>query len=99
MTWNNLGLLEEQLGYQEQAKERYRVSDELLGILRERGIDPETDAPAFRDQPKAPSLPTKHESKRASSKSFWREVRRAVGTTDGRNELWDFIKNGFTLKG
>ena len=28
VTWNNLGLLEEQLGYQEQAKERYRVSDD-----------------------------------------------------------------------
>ena len=99
VTWNNLGLLEEQLGYQEQAKERYRVSDELLGILKDRGIDPETDAPAFRDRPQAPSLTTEPETEEASSKSFWGEIRRAVGTTDGRTELWDFIRNGFTLKG
>jgi tetratricopeptide (TPR) repeat protein len=99
VTWNNLGLLEEQLGYQEQAKERYRVSDELLGILKERGIDPETDTPAFRDRPQAPSLTTEPETEEASSKSFWGEIRRAVGTTDGRIELWDFIRNGFTLKG
>ena len=78
VTWNNLGLLEEQLGYQEQAKERYRVSDELLGILKERGIDPETDAPAFRDRPQAPSLPTKPKAEGPSSKSFWGEIRRAV---------------------
>lgn len=99
VTWNNLGLLEEQLGYQEQAKERYRVSDELLGILKERGIDPETDTPAFRERPQQPTLPNDPSTEVASSKSFWGEIRRAVGTTDGRSELWDFIRNGFTLKG
>ena len=99
VTWNNLGLLEEQLGYQEQAKERYRVSDELLGILKERGIDPETDAPAFRERPQQPTLPDDPSPAETSSKSFWGEIRRAVGTTDGRSELWDFIRNGFTLKG
>ena len=99
VTWNNLGLLEEQLGYQEQAKERYRVSDELLGILKERGIDPETDAPAFREKPQQPSLPNNPSPEVESTKSFWGEIRRAVGTTNGRSELWDFIRNGFTLKG
>jgi DNA-binding SARP family transcriptional activator len=99
VTWNNLGLLEEQLGYQEQAKERYRVSDELLGILEERGIDPETDAPAFLEKPQQPPRPNNPSPKVAFSKSFWGEIRRAVGTNDGRTELWDFIRNGFTLKG
>ena len=51
VTWNNLGLLEEQMGYQEQARERYKVSDELLGILNEHGIDPESSSPAAQDRP------------------------------------------------
>ena len=58
VTWNNLGLLEEQLGYQEQAKERYRVSDELLGILNEHGIDPESSVPAFNERPHRSQKPT-----------------------------------------
>ena len=81
VTWNNLGLLEEQLGYQEQAKERYRVSDELLGILKERGIDPETDAP-----PSAPSpstVPAPSPKRRSVLQVVLGEIRRAVGTTDG----------------
>lgn len=36
---NNLGMLEEQLGYRKEADERYRAADELSQILRERGID------------------------------------------------------------
>ena len=97
MTWNNLGLLEEQLGYQEQAKERYRVSDELLGILNEHGIDPESSAPAFEERPVAPpvapDLPAEEE------RSFWGELKRATLTKSGRQELWTFVRNGFTLRG
>lgn len=36
---NNLGMLEEQLGYRKDADERYRAADELSRILKERGID------------------------------------------------------------
>ena len=98
VTWNNLGLLEEQLGYQEQAKERYRVSDELLGILNEHGIDPESRAPAFEERhvtpPVAPDMPEEEEER-----SFWGELKRATLTKSGRQELWTFVRNGFTLRG
>jgi hypothetical protein len=42
ITLNNLGLLEERMGYKKQAQERFRVSNELKGILQEHGIDTET---------------------------------------------------------
>lgn len=101
VTWNNLGLLEEQLGYQEQAKERYRVSDELLGILNEHGIDPESNEPAFNERPAPQPKPTASPSKAAAPEpqAFWGELRRAIGTKEGRRELWTFVTNGFTLRG
>ena len=101
VTWNNLGLLEEQLGYQEQAKERYRVSDELLGILNEHGIDPESSASAFNERPaqQPDSGTAAPESVADEPKSFWIELRRAIGTKEGRRELWTFVSNGFTLRG
>ena len=93
VTWNNLGLLEEQLGYQEQAKERYRVSDELLGILKERGIDPESSTPALEERPaQAKTLVDER-------RTFWSEIKRAILTREGRKEVWTFVSNGFTLRG
>jgi len=96
VTWNNLGLLEEQLGYQEQAKERYRVSDELLGILKERGIDPESDAETAKS--KTASARTSDDSV-PGKRTFGSELRRALFTKDGLKELWKFVSNGFTLRG
>jgi tetratricopeptide (TPR) repeat protein len=95
VTWNNLGLLEEQMGYQAQAKERYKISDELMGILEERGIDTE-NAPSTTAPLDAPSLdPTRPDEER----TFWGECSRVLRTAEGRSELWAFIKNGFTLRG
>lgn len=98
VTWNNLGLLEEQLGYQEQAKERYRVSDELLGILKERGIDPESSTPAFEERPTKSGL-AKSGPAKDEGRSFWGEFKRALLTRQGRKEVWTFVTNGFTLRG
>lgn len=88
ITWNNLGLLEEQLGYMKQAKEKYEVSDALLGMLRENQIEPETSS---TQHPK-PAHPR-------PAPTFWNELRRALFTKEGRGELMTFVKNGFTLKG
>lgn len=88
ITWNNLGLLEEQLGYRQQAQERYEVSDELLGILKERGIESE--------RPKQ-AEPIGQKTVQAQ-RSFWGELKRAACSAKGRQEVWLFIRNGFTLR-
>ncbi|WP_306640653.1 tetratricopeptide repeat protein [Sanyastnella coralliicola] len=46
---NNLGLLEEQMGYFKEAQDRYKVADELMGILNENNIDP-ADVAKGRDR-------------------------------------------------
>ena len=97
VTLNNLGLLEEQLGYQEQAKERYRVSDELLGILNEHGINPESQTPAFEERRENASH--SQDPVEETRPSFWSEMRRAIATREGLRELWTFVSNGFTLRG
>ncbi|MDA0729231.1 MAG: tetratricopeptide repeat protein [Bacteroidetes bacterium] len=55
ITLNNLGLLEERMGYKKQARERFKVSNELRGILQEHGIDTET---RFESQPRQGSGPS-----------------------------------------
>lgn len=85
ITWNNLGLLEERLGYMEQAKAHFKVSDELMGIFKEHGIETE---------PQKPPTPTPSPDPTAGS-----ILRGALFTSEGRQELWQFIRNGFTFKG
>lgn len=103
ITWNNLGLLEERMGYQQQAQERFKVSDELLGILKANGIDTER-APATSGGAPDANLPQKTTAALGPNKTannaprFWAEMRRAMFTSEGRNELWGFIRNGFTLR-
>ena len=96
VTWNNLGLLEEQMGYRKEAKERYKVSDELREMLKERGIDPEK---VPHQSPVIPPVdPTpKGDDLRTAQPKVWSEIKRAVWTKEGRKELWAFVRNGFTL--
>lgn len=47
---NNLGMLEEQLGYTKEARDRYSVADELKGILKDAQID--SEAPPKKTPPK-----------------------------------------------
>ena len=95
VTWNNLGLLEEQLGYQEQARERYRVSDELLGILNEHGIDPESSNPTFKTV--RPSLDARTPARACRTGRgvplVLNEMSDCIDAARPR-ELWTFIKNG-----
>ena len=86
VTWNNLGLLEERLGYQEQAQAHFKMSDELNGILKEHGIE---------TQPQPRRVDEVAEPPRNASAI----LRHALFTKSGRAELWQFVRNGFTFKG
>lgn len=85
---NNLGLLQEQLGYKKEAKKRFEIADNLmedpkgrmnLGIqgeqLKARNIQKEID-----------------EEKR--NQSLWNELKSIV-TKEGRASFLKFIKSGF----
>jgi tetratricopeptide (TPR) repeat protein len=81
---NNLGLLEEQLGYQQQAQERYRVADTLQGIFRDNGLESERPTPAAPPPPAAPATPST-----TGGWMWW-----AIGTRAGRQAFFDFLKKG-----
>ena len=85
---NNLGLLEEQAGYRQQAQERFRIADELQGIFQQNGLEPEP-------REAAPPLP---EPKPEPEKTLGQWMRWAVTTAEGRAAFIQFIKNGLKTK-
>lgn len=92
ITLNNLGLLEEQIGRMESAKERFRAADAMDKMLDEQAIAKSSDQPAPR--PAAPTPPAPP----AKAQNSWSEVSRALFTSEGRKEFLDFVRNGFKLK-
>lgn len=92
ITLNNLGLLEEQIGRMESAKERFRAADAMDKMLDEQSIPKASDQ--FEPRPTA-APPAANP---AQSKSSWGEVSRALFTSNGRKEFLDFLRNGFKLK-
>lgn len=90
---NSLGLLEEQLGYHKEAKERFAVADELGGILENKSISTTGEVPSA---PHFPTQETENEPE-PKPKSTWQEIKRALGNPDGRKEFLNFIRNGFKL--
>jgi tetratricopeptide (TPR) repeat protein len=97
ITLNNLGLLEEQLGRMESAKERFAAADAMDRILDESAI---TKASSREINRSATSQPPVHPDTLApATRTPWKEVSRALFTPHGRKEFLEFIRNGFKLKG
>ena len=97
ITLNNLGLLEEQIGRMQSAKERFAAADAMDRILDESAIPKESTA---AEEPLAtPQAPTPPSPPNQPASTPWAEVTRALFTSAGRKEFLDFIRNGFKLKG
>lgn len=95
ITLNNLGLLEEQIGRMQSAKDRFAAADAMDRILDESAINKESTSEAERTaMPQAPASPPPR-----ASNTPWAEVTRALFTQTGRKEFLEFIRNGFKLKG
>jgi tetratricopeptide (TPR) repeat protein len=92
ISYNNLGLLEEQVGYTNEARERFKVADELMNILNERDID--FDDPV--SQPES-DQPEEQEPKR-SFKAHVSEISRVFKNKKSLLEFVSFVRNGFKLK-
>lgn len=94
---NNLGMLEEQLGYRSEADERYRLADELNQMLKERGIDPNspTENSVNTGEPHADHPHASEEPVQPSS--LKQEISKVITSRDGFRDFIRFIRNGLKL--
>lgn len=93
ITQNNLGILEEQLGRIQSAKERFAVADELDQVLRETNISSTAENPVLS---KTPSTPKPSPPQQGASNTR-RVMMQALLTSKGRKEFIAFLRNGFKL--
>lgn len=105
---NNLGMLEEQLGYRKEADERYRAADELSRILKERGIDisqtnDERDAidaateNASNGASHSSTEGENHQPNANQSGTIGGEIKKVFTQRGAFKEFVDFIRNGLKL--
>ncbi len=87
---NNLGLLEEQLGYQQKAQRRYKLADELNQSMN---IDGRSDQGLVGTEIKARNIQKELEEEQ-KNKTLWKELR-SLASTEGRASFFRFIKSGF----
>jgi tetratricopeptide (TPR) repeat protein len=98
---NNLGLLEEQLGYRKEANERYMMADELNKILGDRGIDTPREEPT--EEVNEPRLfgglesPPQPESTPNVKPSLAQEISKVFSSKQGFKEFVAFLRNGLKL--
>ena len=96
ITLNNLGLLEEQIGRMQSAKERFAAADAMDRILDESAILKESTSEGERAT--TPEAPAPAPPPAQAANTPWAEVARALFTRAGRKEFLEFISNGFKLK-
>jgi tetratricopeptide (TPR) repeat protein len=97
ITQNNLGLLEEQLGRMESAKQRFAAADQLDKVLSENDIKVQSSEQPKPTETVATPEPIATKKTPKSDPSAWTELTKAVTTSEGRREFIDFIRNGFKL--
>lgn len=88
ITQNNLGLLEEQMGRVQEARERFKKADLSAGISQTQ--KPPSPAPKAQAPSSHPSSP---------SANLSREFLHIITTKKGWREFIAFIRNGFKLNG
>lgn len=88
IAYNNLGLLEEQLGYQQRARESFSKAD----LLAKTQIDGRKEMNIKGQTLKAFNLQEKIDQEKAQS-SFWKEMI-SLSTKDGLKSFFLFIRSG-----
>ena len=90
---NNLGLLEEQLGYMQKAQERFKQADALNNLLDDSGITlPEPPQPRNIQREI-----NQEEVEKATPGATWREVRKALTNKEDWKAFMRFVSRGFRL--
>ncbi|MFN3916750.1 MAG: tetratricopeptide repeat protein [Flavobacteriales bacterium] len=89
VAYNNLGLLEEKLGYAEKSKEHFQIADKLAPF------SPEADFNESKNESNAPVL---HEDIPSQRRSKFEVIAKVFKNKQTFKEFITFIGNGFKLK-
>ncbi len=96
---NNLGMLEEQLGYKAAASERYRMADELDEILRERGImNMQEEEARIKNQTLTSGREAEPQHPQSTETSVAGEIGKVFSSKKAFSEFVAFVRNGFKLE-
>ena len=86
---NNLGMLEEQMGYKKEADQRFKIADDLM---RDR-VDGRSDHGIKGEPLEARNIQKEIEEENAN-KTLWSEMRKII-SKEGRKSFSTFLKSGF----
>ena len=89
-------MIEEQMGYVKEANDRYKVADELMGILKETGINLPEEPAAPVQKPENIDIP-QHASSVDESPSYSAVFKSVFTSKKVFTEFVSFIRNGFKL--
>lgn len=98
ISYNNLGLIQEQLGYMSEAKEKFEIADELRQILDNENIDIEPEA--IQEKKEVPHLPEAEPTGQEpeTNSSVWKEISSVFTKSESMRDYLHFLKNGFRIK-
>jgi tetratricopeptide (TPR) repeat protein len=94
VAYNNLGMLEEQLGYKKQAEDSFKKADELAELLADNNITLESETEIKTSETHRENT---HISKEESPATTIGILKNIVSSKQGFKEFIKFIKNGFKL--
>ncbi len=98
ISYNNLGLLQEQQGYMSEAKEKFEIADELRKMLDDENIEVEQPQTApKKEEIHLPKAETPAEINESPS-TIWKEISSVFTKSDSMRDYLHFLKNGFKMK-
>lgn len=100
ISYNNLGLLQEQLGYKQEAQDHYKLADELAQMLEESQVESSGKSTSSFTRPKPENLQKEIEESReenSSGKAHFREMLNVFTKKESFKEFLQFIKRGFKV--
>lgn len=98
VTQNNLGLLEEQMGWKKESEERFKVADELAGILKDSEIAPAPEQQKAVEEQIPKITPENNPTQTETQVSFVTIIFGIFKSKKQFAEFVHFLKNGFTFK-
>jgi tetratricopeptide (TPR) repeat protein len=94
VAYNNLGMLEEQLGYKKQAEDSFKKADELAELLADNNITLESETEIKITETHREDTPVSKDESPATTLGILKNI---VSSKQGFKEFIQFVKNGFKL--